>query len=138
MEMSASAARAAHGRAATRIRGPGMARHGATRTQCLLVVLLAAPAAAEEVRPEFPASKGGTYSFTFENDIFGGDDRNYTNGVRLDYASPRNDLLFWASCRAAEHGLEAQAASEILLAAARTAGLADREARATIASGLAR
>jgi hypothetical protein len=73
-----------------------MARHGATRTQCLLVVLLAAPAAAEEVRPEFPASKGGTYSFTFENDIFGGDDRNYTNGVRLDYASPRNDLPFWA------------------------------------------
>ncbi len=73
-----------------------MARHGATRGLALLVVLLASPAAGDEARPEFPVSEGGTYSFTFENDIFGGEDKDYTNGVRLDYVSPRNDLPFWA------------------------------------------
>jgi hypothetical protein len=50
----------------------------------------------------------------------------------------RNDILFWASCRAAEHGLERSAATDILLTAARQAGLLEREARATIASGFAR
>lgn len=50
----------------------------------------------------------------------------------------RNQLLFWASCRAAEHGVDTQAATEILLAAAQRAGLPEREALATIASGLAR
>lgn len=50
----------------------------------------------------------------------------------------RNQILFWASCRVAERGVDRQAASEILLAAARTAGLPEREARATISSGLLR
>ncbi len=50
----------------------------------------------------------------------------------------RNDLLFWASCRAAEHGVDRSAASQILLAAARQAGLPEGEARSTIASGWAR
>ena len=50
----------------------------------------------------------------------------------------RNDILFWASCRAAEHGLERTVVADILLTAARQAGLPEREARATIASGLAR
>jgi Bifunctional DNA primase/polymerase, N-terminal len=50
----------------------------------------------------------------------------------------RNRLLFWASCRAAEHGLEPSAAADILLAAARQSGLSDREARLTIASGFER
>ena len=48
----------------------------------------------------------------------------------------RNRLLFWAACRAAEHSVDQTAASEILLSAARQAGLPEREARATIASGL--
>jgi len=50
----------------------------------------------------------------------------------------RNSMLFWASCRAAEHGLERTAAEEILLAAALRAGLPEREARSTIASGFDR
>ena len=50
----------------------------------------------------------------------------------------RNALLFWAACRAAEHGVDRDAAAEILLTAALRAGLPEREARATIASGFAR
>lgn len=42
----------------------------------------------------------GAFSFTFENDIVSGADRDYTNGVRLDYISPKNDLtLFGAAAR---------------------------------------
>ena len=68
----------------------------ATRLIALVACLLAGAAAAEETRAPHPVSEGGTYSFTFENDIFGGDDRDYTNGVRIDYVSPRNELPFWA------------------------------------------
>jgi hypothetical protein len=50
----------------------------------------------------------------------------------------RNALLFWAACRAAEHGVDPDAAAEILLAAALQTGLPEREARATIESGFAR
>jgi hypothetical protein len=50
----------------------------------------------------------------------------------------RNAVLFWAACRIAEHGVDPAAAAEILLAAALKAGLPEREARATIESGLAR
>jgi hypothetical protein len=50
----------------------------------------------------------------------------------------RNQLLFWASCRVAEHGLDTVAASEILMTAAIQAGLPEAEARRTIASGLDR
>lgn len=53
------------------------------------LALLALPAAAQEP-PEPPVSEGGTWSATFENDTFGGTDRNYTNGIRLDYVTPRN------------------------------------------------
>ena len=31
----------------------------------------------------------GTYSFYFENDIFGGTDQRYTNGARISWTSPR-------------------------------------------------
>lgn len=37
-------------------------------------------------------SEGGTFSVTFENDIFGDEDKDYTNGLRFDYISRRNDL----------------------------------------------
>ena len=40
---------------------------------------------------------------TFENDIFGDEDRDYTNGVRLDYVTPRNNLS--AAGRLAKRGL---------------------------------
>ena len=48
----------------------------------------------------------------------------------------RNRLLYWAACRVAEHGVDQNAACEILLAAAKQAGLPEREARSTISSGL--
>lgn len=48
----------------------------------------------------------------------------------------RNGLLYWATRRVAEHGIDRDAAVDILLAAALNSGLAEREARATIASGL--
>jgi hypothetical protein len=50
----------------------------------------------------------------------------------------RNALLFWAACRAAEHGVDRDAVAEILRSAAVKAGLPEREARATIASGFRR
>jgi hypothetical protein len=50
----------------------------------------------------------------------------------------RNALLFWASCRAAEHGVDRDAVVEILLSAALRTGLPESEARATIASGFRR
>jgi len=37
-------------------------------------------------------ARADTVSATFENDIFGGTDENYTNGVRFDYVSEANDL----------------------------------------------
>jgi hypothetical protein len=48
----------------------------------------------------------------------------------------RNGLLYWATRRVAEHGIDRDAAVSILLSAALSAGLPEREARATIASGL--
>lgn len=66
----------------------------------LATCLLGAPAvsgdALAQSLPALPVSEGGTYSFTFENDVFGGDDKDYTNGVRIDYVTPRNDLPVWA------------------------------------------
>lgn len=38
---------------------------------------------------------GGTYGATFENDLFAGTDRDYTNGVRADYRSPAGALPLW-------------------------------------------
>lgn len=34
----------------------------------------------------------GTFSFTYENDIFTGQDDGYTNGVRIGYITPANDV----------------------------------------------
>lgn len=46
----------------------------------------------DQPRKDPPVSEGGTFSFTLENDIFGNADKDYTNGVRFDYITPRNDL----------------------------------------------
>jgi len=62
------------------------------------IVALCGPAALAQSADEDlerPVSEGGTYSATFENDIFGGTDRNYTNGVRIGYLSERNALPLW-------------------------------------------
>jgi hypothetical protein len=60
--------------------------------------MTALPAIAEEpdgpitTRHPYAVSEGGTFSITFENDLFGNSDRNYTNGARISYVTPRNDL----------------------------------------------
>lgn len=46
----------------------------------------------------------------------------------------RNDVLFWAACRIAEHGLPASVAQPALEEAALAVGLAPREVRATLRS----
>lgn len=56
------------------------------------VAMLTAPSRPQAQEPPGLVSEGGTYSITFENDIFGDEDRDYTNGLRLDYISKRNDL----------------------------------------------
>ena len=51
-------------------------------------------------RPEPPAR--GVWSLTSENDLFGGTDRNYTNGLRIERVSPANrvhPILDWAADR---------------------------------------
>ena len=51
-----------------------------------LAACLGAPAGAEETDVR------GTWSFTLENDVIGGTDRDYTNGALLSYIGPANDL----------------------------------------------
>ena len=66
----------------------------------ILLVGLALPVAADEpqppdepiTRPPHAVSEGGTFSLTFENDLFGNSDQNYTNGARIAYVTPRNDM----------------------------------------------
>lgn len=57
----------------------------------------AAQQSSDEAKPKsyaipYAVSEGGTFSLTFENDLFGDSDQNYTNGVRISYVTPRNDL----------------------------------------------
>ncbi len=52
---------------------------------CALLLVIPVPAAAGDG----PApGKAWTFSFYFENDLFSGTDRNYTNGVKLSWVSP--------------------------------------------------
>ncbi|WP_330458718.1 bifunctional DNA primase/polymerase [Streptomyces sp. NBC_00820] len=53
--------------------------------------------------------------------------------VLAAHAGQRNTRLFWAACRAYENGA-GPALADALIEAARTAGLGEREARATVAS----
>ena len=66
------------------------------RSIALAVTALCALSQHANADEKRPSSEGSTVSFTFENDIFGGTDRNYTNGVRFDYVTPKNDLPQWA------------------------------------------
>ena len=57
----------------------------------VLLVLLAAPLQSAESTPAIKKPDPidhGTFSFYFENDLFGGTDQRYTNGVRLSWTSP--------------------------------------------------
>ena len=59
--------------------------------------MLAAQQATDETQPTsyaipYAVSEGGTFSLTFENDLFGNSDQNYTNGARISYVTPRNEI----------------------------------------------
>jgi len=57
--------------------------------------------------------------------------------VKAAQPGQRNDVLYWAACRAAElDGADRAAVTRALVAAALTAGLDEREARRTIASAM--
>lgn len=56
--------------------------------------------------------------------------------VREAQPGQRNNLLFWASCRLQDHGLDDAAACEALRQAALDAGLPEHEVTRTIASAL--
>lgn len=65
--------------------------------RCVLPLLLAlalAPAAAaqEATTPPPPPDPAGTLSLQVENDVLGGTDRYYTNGLQLVWRSPSTDL----------------------------------------------
>ncbi|MFE9504236.1 bifunctional DNA primase/polymerase [Streptomyces anthocyanicus] len=62
-----------------------------------------------------------------------GDGRGLVQFVLAAHEGQRNTRLFWAACRAYENGVGAALLTP-LLDAARTTGLTEREARATIAS----
>ncbi len=65
-----------------------------------LAVLFSCSSVAQEVAD--PVKSSGVWSITSENDIFGGTDRNYSNGIRIERVSPANKVnpvLDWAADR---------------------------------------
>ena len=38
---------------------------------------------------------GGVLTLVVENDLFGGTDRNYTNGIRLEWVAPEDEVSRW-------------------------------------------
>jgi hypothetical protein len=69
-----------------------VARIGGAVQDAAVAVVDATAAAADAIEPP---DLGGFWALTFENDIFAGTDRDYTNGVRVSYTSHRNDLPLW-------------------------------------------
>ena len=70
----------------------GRPRHLHTFTGAVaLAALFSCPALAQaqDTGPE-PERARGVWSVTSENDIFGGTDRNYSNGMRIERVSPAN------------------------------------------------
>lgn len=62
----------------------------------LLGLLLAVPARAEEEKLlRQPEDYEGILTLSVENDLFSGEDDNYTNGVRIAYLSAENNIPDW-------------------------------------------
>lgn len=55
------------------------------------VAMVAVPARAAAPAPLAPVSEKGAFTVLFENDVFFGTDRDYTNGVELTYTMPSDD-----------------------------------------------
>lgn len=70
---------------------------------CVLTAVLCAPvigAAASALQPgdcarRTDAGEGGVLTLVVENDLFGGTDRDYTNGLRLEWVAPRDEAPRW-------------------------------------------
>ena len=73
-----------------------MPRHA--RSLAFLLLSCLTPAYAYAAAPErFEEDDKGIFSLVFENDLFAGEDRDYTNGVRLSYLSPEEHMPGWAN-----------------------------------------
>ncbi|MFF9857004.1 bifunctional DNA primase/polymerase [Streptomyces tendae] len=109
--------------------GPGSrTRHGAYTTAPGTAHLAPAPCPPALLRLLLPPPVRRAGGVTT-----GGDGRGLVQFVLAAHRGQRNTRLFWAACRAYENGLGAALLAP-LLDAARTTGLTEREARATIAS----
>ncbi|MFH5926283.1 lipid A deacylase LpxR family protein [Roseomonas xinghualingensis] len=62
------------------------------RLSSLFVLAIAAVPLAGHVQAQEPPDQRGTLSLTVENDLFGGSDRYYTNGLLLTWRSPTENL----------------------------------------------
>jgi hypothetical protein len=63
---------------------------------------LAVTSGARADTPQAAASETGTLNILFENDIFYGTDRDYTNGVMVQWTSPPDDSWDWVTQTARE------------------------------------
>ncbi|MEU5624113.1 bifunctional DNA primase/polymerase [Streptomyces tendae] len=109
--------------------GPGSrTRHGAYTTAPGTAHLAPAPCPPALLRLLLPPPVRRAGGVTT-----GGDGRGLVQFVLAAHRGQRNTRLFWAACRAYENGIGAALLAS-LLDAARTTGLTEREARATIAS----
>lgn len=61
----------------------------------VLALLAAGMPDATADAPEEPATRGAVVSAVIENDLFGGTDRNYSNGVKLEWVRPAEAFNPW-------------------------------------------
>ena len=62
--------------------------------------------------------------------------RALADALPADGSHMRNDMLFWAACRAIEEGVDPDIAANLLHERARERGLDDREIERTLASAV--
>jgi len=61
----------------------------------VLLCVVAAQAEARDHPRNAPPEDGGVLTLVVENDLFGGTDRHYTNGVRLEWVAPEDEVSRW-------------------------------------------
>ncbi len=79
-----------------------MVGHRLMRAAILAAFFVPFGHAQEPAAPEPATRSVGVWSLTSENDLFGGTDRNYSNGLRLEHIRPANEItpgLNWVANR---------------------------------------
>ncbi len=79
-----------------------MVAHRLIQAAFLAAFFMCSAVAQEETAKTDSAASAGVWSLTSENDLFGGTDRNYSNGLRLERVRPANRLtpgLKWVANR---------------------------------------